>query len=91
MALPLWWDRNEFMKRFQHLETDSGNPLDANYSWALKPAEAIAWNEESLARFIRDPRSRETDVAESMRELTAMLSKASRVVVESYEWESGMD
>jgi hypothetical protein len=91
MDLPLWWDRDEFMKRFQHREIDSGNPVDANYAWPLTTAEAIAWNEESRERFTRDPRGGAPGVAEAMRQLEDILSKASRVVVESYEWESGLD
>jgi hypothetical protein len=88
---PIWWDSGAFIEKHRHREIDLGNPIDANYVWLLTSAEAIAWNKEHTERFSSDPQSGNPLVVEEMRRLESALARASWVVVESYEWESGLD
>ncbi len=90
-SFPLWWDRSAFINRYQHREIDFGNPIDANYGWLLNSAEVIAWNEQCTKDFSRDPRSSLREIIEDQQQLDSALRKARWVVVESYEWESGLD
>ncbi len=91
LPFPLWWNRSEFIKKYQRRELDLENPIDANYAWLLSSAEAIAWDKECNMQFCRDPLKNEPNVLEERRELESALVKASWVIVESYEWESGLD
>jgi hypothetical protein len=90
-GFPRWWDRGAFFAAFQARELDLGNPVDANLAWLLSAAEAVAWDEGRRRDFSRDPRSADPAVQEEMRRLAAALDRASWIVVESYEWESGLD
>jgi hypothetical protein len=45
----------------------------------------------SREAFAQDPRSKVTAVAEDMGKWEALLKEASWVIVETYEWESGME
>jgi len=91
LPFPAWWNRDEFFKRFKQREVDTGNPIDANYTFTLTSREAVAWNEECKNRFMSTSRSTKQEVLDAMRRLELAISKSSRVIVESYEWESGMD
>lgn len=91
MRFPVWWDRNEFFKRYFRREIDLGNPIDANYVWILTSEEAISWNEQCIKDFSHDPRRSIPSVITDIRQLESALSKARWLLVESYEWESGLD
>jgi hypothetical protein len=41
--------------------------------------------------FASNPRNRQVAVVEAMRQWAVMLKAARWVIIESYEWESGMD
>jgi hypothetical protein len=91
MPFPYWWSRGEFMNRYQKREIDLGNPIDANFVWVLNSAEAAAWNEECVKLFAGDPLSRNQQIVGDQRKLEDALKHSQWVLVESYEWESGMD
>jgi hypothetical protein len=88
---PHWWNRSEFIKKYQHREIDLGNPIDANYVWLLNSAEAITWNEKRKEDLSHNSVGSGQNISEDIRHLESALRKSSWVIVESYEWESGMD
>jgi hypothetical protein len=88
---PHWWDRSAFMERYRTREIDTGNPIDANFVYVLSAAEAILWNEQCAGRHSGDLHGGMPDVASAARELEFLLRNASWIIVESYEWESGLD
>jgi hypothetical protein len=91
MRFPLWWDRSEFFKRYSHREIDLGNPIDANFVFVLTSSEAIAWNKECAEQFSLTLINSRNRVVEDMSQMESALRNASWVIVESYEWESGLD
>lgn len=88
---PLWWDRAAFFKKYGARQVDTGNPFYVDYGMLLTAWEASAWDKECREKFVQDPRSQEPYFMEAMRRWESMLKSASWVIVESYEWESGMD
>jgi hypothetical protein len=91
MEFPIWWDRREFFNKYGQRLIDLGSPFHVNYSLLLHGGEAIAWDEQCREQFSRDPRSREPWFVSEMRRVESALEKARWVIVESYEWESGLD
>jgi hypothetical protein len=51
----------------------------------------MAWDERCREQFAQDPRSQEPFFVEGMQRWESILKAASWVIVESYEWESGLD
>jgi hypothetical protein len=90
LDFPLWWDRRAFFTQYGSRQIDTGNPTYVDYGLLLTAWEAIAWDERSREIFERDPRSRQPFFAELMLNLQTKLKAASWVIVESYEWESGL-
>jgi hypothetical protein len=88
---PAWWNRSVFIQKYQHREINFENPIDANYVWVLNSAEATVWNEQSIKEFSQNPRSDMIDVIEDYHQMDSVLKKAWWLIVESYEWESGLD
>ncbi|MEJ2599806.1 MAG: hypothetical protein P8Z00_15840 [Anaerolineales bacterium] len=91
MKFPLWWDRSEFFEKFGDRQIDSGNPIYVNYGLLLTPGEARAWDKECRQAFAKDPRGQQTVVIEAMRQWDELIQTAGWVIVESYEWESGLE
>jgi hypothetical protein len=91
VEFPEWWDRREFFTKYADRQIDTGNPIYVNYGLLLTQWEAMAWDEKCREMFASNPRSRQAAVVEAMRQWAAMLKAASWVIIESYEWESGMD
>ncbi|MCJ7485326.1 MAG: hypothetical protein MUQ25_04050 [Candidatus Aminicenantes bacterium] len=91
VKFPYWWERGAFFEKYRHREVDLGNPIDANYAWLLSAAEAVAWDERWKREFSTNPLSADPNVLEEMSRLTSALVQAGWVIVESYEWESGLD
>ena len=91
MRFPAWWNRDEFFKKYSHREIDLGNPIDANFAWLFTSAEAIAWNKKCAEQFSPTSITGKTNVEEDMKQMESVLMNASWVIVESYEWESGLD
>jgi hypothetical protein len=91
VEFPAWWDRGEFFKRYGDRQIDTGNPIYVDYGLLLTLGEARAWDLRCRELFAQDPRSQSPAIGEAMRQWETMLKDASWVIVESYEWESGME
>ena len=88
---PLWWDRRAFFDQYGRREVDLGSPFHVNYGLLLSPVEAMEWDERCRKRFARDPRRHQPAILEEMRVLHDALPRMRWVIVESYEWESGLE
>jgi hypothetical protein len=89
LDFPLWWDRGAFFKKYGDRKIDTGNPFYVDYGLLLTGSEANAWDKrcrEALASGSQKPH-----VVEAMGRLEPILRAASWVIVESSEWESGLD
>jgi hypothetical protein len=91
IEFPLWWDRGEFFNTYRRREVDTGSPFYLNFALLLTGWEAQAWDKRCREKFSGDPGSREPYFIEQMPKMESVLSKATWVIVESYEWESGLD
>ena len=91
MDFPFWWDRSGFFHRYGDRQVDLGHPAYVDYALLLTAGEALAWDERCREKFSTDPASKRPHVVSAMQRLQAALKKARWVVVESYEWESGLD
>lgn len=88
---PSWWDRRAFFGQYGQRQIDTGNPYYVDYGLLLTAGEAMAWQKRCREASTGEPGSRPTRVVEAMERLESMLKTASWVIVESYEWESGLD
>ncbi|MEO6063483.1 MAG: hypothetical protein ABIQ99_16240 [Thermoflexales bacterium] len=88
---PLWWDRSAFFEAYGNRRIDTGHMIYDNDALLITGAEARAWDAEWAPRFGRDPRSITAWYAETRARWNTLLKTTSWVVVESYEWESGLD
>lgn len=97
MDFPVWWDRSGFFEKFGAFDSpgsrwfDTGNPWYVDYALLLTMGEAAAWDKGCRKAFAHDPRSQHAKIAEAMLLLEERLVSAQWVIVESYEWESGLD
>ena len=91
LDFPLWWDRSGFFDKFRDRQIDLGHPLYVDYALLLAGWEAVAWDEQCREKFYTDPSSKRPHVVSAMQRLQSALKRARWVVVESYEWESGLD
>jgi hypothetical protein len=91
LRFPSWWDRAAFFEEFKAREIDTGNPIDWNLAWLLSAAEAAAWNDKSGAALAAGSLDGNPAVQDEMGRMEALLREAAWVIVESYEWESGLD
>ncbi len=91
MDFPIWWDRSEFFQKYGTRQIDTGNPFHVDYALLLTHGEAAAWGEHCREQFAQDPRSQTSFFVEEMRQWESRLNAASWVIVESYEWESGLE
>lgn len=89
VPFPLWWDQRAFFERYRSRQIDTGNPLYVDHGLLLAVAEAYAWDAECRASFAQDPRA--SGQLEEMKRWEALLSGARWIIVESYEWESGLE
>ena len=87
---PLWWERTAFFEQYGRRSIDTGNPIYADHALLLIAWEARTWDKRCREEFAHDPRSQEPFFVESLRHWETMLGAASWVIVESYEWESGL-
>lgn len=97
MDFPVWWSRDRFFAKFGDFDRpgsrwfDTKNPWYVDYAMLLTMGEASAWNKDCLLAFTQDPHSQNPTIAQAMQQLAERLQQASWVIVESYEWESGLD
>jgi len=90
MEFPFWWDSGQLFDKYKERRIDTGNPLYADFGLVLSSAEAIEWENYCREQFAPDPHAREPYIAESMERWQSLMGSASWVIVESYEWESGL-
>jgi hypothetical protein len=91
LDFPIWWNRSAFFQKYGSRQIDTGNPFQVNYAILLTEWEAKAWDEQCRQQFIQDPRGQSASVVEGLRQWESMLEAASWVIIESYEWESGLE
>ena len=90
MAFPLWWDRRGFFEKYREREVDTGNPFTVDYAFLLTAGEALEWDKQCRLQFLSDPGSLKPWIESGMQQLESALRMAKWVIVESYEWESGL-
>lgn len=88
---PLWWDRREFFQKYGDRSIDTGSPFSVDYGVLLAQWEAHDWDKQCREAFAEDPRREQPGVREAMHKWETMLKASSWVIVESYEWESGLE
>ena len=91
MHFPLWWDRRGFFEKYREREIDTGNPFYVDYVLLLTAGEAVAWDKFCREQDSSNQGSTPPKVLSDMQRLEAALKKAKWVIVESSEWESGLD
>ena len=91
LDFPLWWDRSAFFEEYGNRRIDTGNPFYVDYGLLLTGSEAKAWDKRCREAFAGDPHRLKPHIVEAMRRLESMLRTASWVIVESFEWESGLE
>ena len=90
MRFPIWWDRRGFFEKYRDREIDTGHPLYVDYVLLLTAGEALAWDKRCREQFFSDPRGKNLNIVSDMEQMELVLKKAKWVIVESYEWESGL-
>ena len=91
MKFPVWWNRRDFFDKYGERRIDTGNLVYVDYALLLTVWEASVWDEHSREAFAQDPRSQQRKIVEAMHHLQTRLNSTRWVIVESYEWESGLD
>lgn len=91
MDFPLWWDRRAFFNQYRDRQIDTGNPFYVDYGLLLTSSEANAWDKRCREAFASNAHSQKAHLLEAMRQLESILKAARWVIVESSEWESGLD
>jgi hypothetical protein len=91
MRFPLWWDRRGFFEKYRDREIDTGHPIYVDYALLLTPWEALEWDKRCREEYLSDVADKSLHVLPDMERMESALKKARWVIVESYEWESGMD
>ena len=77
--------------KYRQREVDTGSPFYLNFALLLTGWEARAWDQQCRENFSGDRRSGEPYFIAEMFLVESVLSKAGWVIVESNEWESGLD
>jgi hypothetical protein len=91
MDFPLWWDRRGFFAEYGDRGIDTGHPIYVDYAYLLTVGEARAWDKRCREALGSNPSSRRPHMVAAMEQLDTALKGAHWIVVESYEWESGLD
>lgn len=90
MDFPVWWDRRAFFEKYGDRRIDTGNPFYVDYGLLLTRGEALVWDAQCREAFAQDPRNTLGRIVDAMRQWEVKLKATSWVIVESYEWESGL-
>ena len=77
--------------KYREREIDTGHPIYVDYAFLLTPGEALEWDKHCRQQFSSSPGGIHSKVSSDMQQLEAALKKAKWVIVESSEWESGLD
>ena len=89
--LPRWWDRSELYAQYGRREIEIPTIAYDDSAILLTSGEAAALDERGREAFAGDPRASEPFFAGEMTRVQAALRDAKWVIVEAYEWESGLD
>jgi hypothetical protein len=87
---PVWWDRNTFFFRYGDRKVDTGNPIYVNYAYKLSRQEAIEFDAFSLKKTYPSYKKINPLLKVKIQNFRAHLEDAKWVIIESYEWESGL-
>lgn len=87
---PLWWDRRGFFEHFGPRRIDTGHPIYVDYGLLLSRQDASTWGRQARAAFADDPRNDLPVVRAAMQQWETLLAGTRWLIVESYEWESGL-
>lgn len=90
LEFPPWWDRSDFFKRFGSRQVESEGLVDVNFGLLLAVGEVLEWDKRCREMFNQEARSKHPFFVESMHRWESMLKACRWVIVESYEWESGL-
>jgi hypothetical protein len=90
MRFPIWWDRRGFFEKYHDREIDTGHPIYVDYALLLTPGEALEWDKQCRAQSPAGWWSKTPKLQSDMRRLESALKNARWVIVESFEWESGL-
>lgn len=91
LDFPSWWQRPAFFEQYSQRRIDTGNPFYVAYGLLLTAGEARAWHERCKEALADNPGGQGAQVVEAMERLESLLKTASWIIVESYEWESGLN
>ncbi|MGD8586886.1 MAG: hypothetical protein PVJ75_16165 [Chloroflexota bacterium] len=91
VGFPSWWERRAFFEQYGQRQIDTGNPFYVDYGLLLTGGEARAWHKRRKEALAGELSRWPAHVTEAMERLESMLKTAGWVIVESYEWESGLD
>ena len=91
MDFPVWWNRRDFFKKYGERRIDTGDLAYVDYALLLTVWEALVWDEQCRESFAQNPRNQQQKRVGAMHQLETRLKSTSWVIVESYEWESGLD
>jgi hypothetical protein len=91
LDFPLWWDRRAFFEKYRDRQIDTGDPFHVDYGLLLTGSEANAWDKRCREAFADGPHGQRPHIIEAMHQLESKIKTASWVIIESSEWESGLD
>lgn len=89
--LPVWWNASELFQAYRQREIEIRGFIYDDYALLLTQSEAMVWDSEARQKFARDSRAEDEYVRANMEEFQTVLKQAKWVIVELYEWESGLD
>ena len=89
MPFPIWWDRG-LLQKYRERGIDLGHPLYVDYAFLLTSWEALEWDKQCRENFFSDPTNNRPEIESDMLLFESKLKSATWVIVESYEWESGL-
>lgn len=87
---PIWWDRRGFFEKFGSRKTDTNHPLYVDYAYLLTSGEAIDWDKNCTAKTLQNSKQIHDKIKMKMDQFSALLKESKWVIVESYEWDSGL-
>jgi len=97
MPFPAWWNRDAFFEKYGSFAKqgarwfDTGNSWYVDYAMLLSMGEVYAWDKECRKSYAKNPPGQNDKMIEDMRLLEIRLNASRWIIVESYEWESGLD
>ena len=88
---PLWWDRREFLGKYKDRQVEEFHPVYVNYAMLLTVGEAMSYDKQCQEKYYANTSSLKSHMVIAIKRFKADLKQTKWVIVESYEWESGLD